>query len=137
MATSATRLGFDKGFNRENLRHAREVVERKLAEAALELMIPKIELGRISFDSNTASAKCVMVAPPIVRTGGLTLTPVPTGNTAEWTKSNVQLGMVFKWVTRKNYYTVVEIKPTHVIAKTQRGTRYKLTYTHLNTMIKQ
>lgn len=132
MATTSklSKVNFAVGFNRTNLSHLREVVERKLQEAADELGIPKIGTGSISFaiTGKTASMKLGFAAPMEISK--------PSDGAATWNKDNVTVGMSFKWLARKSVYRVTAITPTHVSVQTQRGKGYRIPYTQLNTMIK-
>lgn len=100
------------GFDSENLKDVRRIIEKHLKAAALECGIDQLQIGSIRYQSGSFSSK--LSATNNVK--------APSSNLA------VEVGFTFKSKNRTTKYTLAEIREEHVIVETQRigGKRYRI-----------
>jgi len=113
---------FQQGFNQENLKQARIILNKHLAAAALEMGVPTFGIGSISFNPNEMTTKISIISKKQEVAAVIT----------------EEIGSIFKSPNAATKYELAEVRATEVIVKTMRrgGKKYRVSTEEFANWIK-
>lgn len=115
---------FENGFNGNNASIARQIIEKHLANACVEMGVKSIKLGNITYTNSELRAKVAAVSPSVEVVQNVVF------NFEDFK------GKTFKFPGKSSRYTVERMKEGKVVAYTQRGKGYLFQPHQLQGMIK-